>query len=286
MKKVRNILLLIYLLGITTCSKDENYQLNDFKQRNILQPNLASNAGVLHNFGCSHLISTVDTYANPIETNQLLGRILNYYVSQNELRLEDSAFMSNLLAEDLQIIFSSDSIETHLFNLFYSLREDEFWDRNIYEIERLLIDSACSFFKSEISGFGWEQQCNLAIQKAEFLLDKWNQIDWAVLSSNKPESQIMNTSIDPGNLSRGFLEIMKHSAELWKEHRPLNPNNYPALTLIQLDALGYLWGWSKAVLEDYRNGVLIKERANKRIEAGITFAVEVSFFTWLTKYLK
>lgn len=72
----------------------------------------------------------------------------------------------------------------------------------------------------------------------------------------------------------GFLYISQGSTEYWSE---TSANATTALSIIQVDAVGYLWGWYKAAFIDkYPN-------EECRIAAGLTMAVQASLFGGLSR---
>lgn len=63
---------------------------------------------------------------------------------------------------------------------------------------------------------------------------------------------------------------------------PYDPND-PEFPTIQIDLIGYIIGWGRAVLEDYRNGNLTPSGQYGRIGKGIEYGTAASFAAWLKK---
>lgn len=84
---------------------------------------------------------------------------------------------------------------------------------------------------------------------------------------------------DDGNLIRGAIAIGLSSNEFWYANGgEIDP--IASAYLIQGDCLGYIIGWGRAVINDYRSNNLHPSGQGRRIEDGIYVGVSFSLGIW------
>lgn len=106
----------------------------------------------------------------------------------------------------------------------------------------------------------------ISVSDSETKLVDWNKIEW-------------DNESDDGNLIRGSIAIGLSSNEFWYANSgELEPS--VSAYLIQADALGYIIGWGRAVINDYRNNNLHPSGQGRRIEDGIYVGVSFSLGVW------
>lgn len=105
--------------------------------------------------------------------------------------------------------------------------------------------------------------------------------------------QFVSFNENEGELFLGLLNIAKSSNEYWHvgsdafDLPPVDPNE-PEPVIVQVDLIGYIVGWGKAVWADYDSGNLHSSGQWRRIKAGGSNAIGTSFTSWaagLTKKL-
>ena len=77
-----------------------------------------------------------------------------------------------------------------------------------------------------------------------------------------------------GELINGLIEIGTQSNIYWSGHS--SNINIPTVSLIQMDLVGYIFGWAQAVRADYNAGTLRPSGQRARIEQGVWGALGFS----------
>ncbi len=77
-----------------------------------------------------------------------------------------------------------------------------------------------------------------------------------------------------GELINGLLEIAKQSNLYWSGHLPTR--DLPSVSLVQMDLVGYIFGWGEALREDVMAGDVQPSGQARRIEKGIWGALGFS----------
>ncbi len=278
--KTKYILLFLGLLIMLSCKEDYISKNADtqFKGFNPVVLTI-ENIGYLHNVGCIYILYNWDTTWNISDEQDfqaIWGMICDYFVSNHNF---DSVEAYSTLYGTLCRISSSNDFLNELNLVFDELKQHYVWTNLISQVEKSFIDAILEIFTNDFSNLSHSQVCDSVISKVVSLKNLWNTIEWdesgdSLLMKNRITSIQSNGS---GNLSFGALDVLHRSAEFWKENDPM-PNSPPALlgALLQVDAIGYIVGWLKAVKDDYDTGQLRPDRANIRIQKGIDAATYAS----------
>jgi hypothetical protein len=102
------------------------------------------------------------------------------------------------------------------------------------------------------------------------------------------QTQYQNVVFDPneGELYLGLLNLALSSNQYWHSVDHINSYypNEPEPAIIQLDMIGYIVGWSRAVLNDYRAGNLHPSGQGRRMDEGVEVGLAASLTGWLKKF--
>lgn len=103
--------------------------------------------------------------------------------------------------------------------------------------------------------------------------------------------QFLSFNENEGELFLGLLNIAKSSNEYWHvgspsfDLPPVDPNELEPV-IVQVDLIGYIVGWGKAVWADYDSGNLHSTGQWRRIKAGGSNAIGTSFTSWAAAFTK
>lgn len=274
---------LLFVLGVfVVFSCQENTILKDRNKKSEgINPFVLSigNIGYLHNAGCLYMLNHWDTtwnISNEQDFQVVWSMICNYFETNHNF---DSVEVYSSLYDILYRVSSSEDYYDELLAVFDELKQHYVWTSLISQVEKEFIDGISEIFTNDFSNLSHSWVCDFVISKVDSLKSIWNTIEWdasgdSLLAKNVITSIQSNGS---GNLSFGALDVLHRSAEFWKENDPM-PSSPPALlgALLQVDAIGYIVGWLKAVKDDYDAGKLTTDRANIRIQKGIDAATYAS----------
>lgn len=221
------------------------------------------NTGTLHNQALAAVRATYNFnqifMSTEAQATYILSRFCGYFYQEDgwdSASYNTPAYRSGLIAMLDRRHPASDA------DAWDSLKADATFTSNVPVAEVSLIDDAITVFALPTTGMTSAQIAGRIIDRADSLLTIWGSTSWGP---------------SEGEASGGFLHIMKASASYWRDN-PVstteNPNDLPPLyTLAQVDAAGYLYGWSMAVAEEIdANGSLSTANEGKRIRAGLRTA--------------
>ncbi len=227
----------------------------------------AENAGRIHNHGLSYIRGAYDytrVFATPDDrAAYMLALIADYFQGAPgwDRAANTTAQMRDSLASVLGTTYATPGA-----GMWQVMRTGPACVSNVSPAELAIIDRAMNAFTAAPSGTpasAWIDAITLA---ADSGIAAWRGTSW-------PRNG--------GELSGGFLHIMKGSAEYWRTHAPLtfeNPNPWPVGQIIQADCAGYLVGWLMAVVEELdANGRLDVRNQGRRMNRGFTLAIGWSF---------
>lgn len=149
------------------------------------------------------------------------------------------------------------------------------WAALVTNQDKAIVDSVHLFIANySTAGKTLSHVYNDIVDKANSLITYYNTLSWSGPGA--------------GELAAGVIQTLKQSAIHWDaESSHLQPGDPrleipQALTIVQIDAAGYLWGWAEAVFIEQRDngGKLCICNQWKRIDAGVRRAMAVSFFKW------
>jgi hypothetical protein len=219
---------------------------------------------------------TVKKISNLSELNEFI--IVNRAFFNNVSGWIVDADITNIDSVIIDIFLTSTNNRTRLLQLYDSLTISSIWQNTLLTAEKNFITSVMQYFNTDFSNKTNIYVFNSFIQYSDSLKQIWNTISWP------------NDSVNSGSLSGNFLNILKNSAEFWKDKKltgpdttVANPNEpNPCLTMLQADAAGYLVHWSKACYDEIKqNGKLDEANSEKRMRKAWEGACKASFLKGL-----
>jgi hypothetical protein len=221
------------------------------------------NAGALHNQGLAYIRANYNFGLNFTTTANQAAYILSlaggYYRSHGgcDSAANDNPVMRRSLATMLDRRYPASDAEA-----WAAIRADARFAAIVPAAHAALIDGAVLELARPPEGAGRIQRANRLIAVADSLIAVWGAL---------PRRG------DGGEAVGGFLRIMRSSAAYWRDY-PVSSaecgNVPPELgQLVQVDAIGYLYGWLMAVSQEIdANGRLDVANQYRRIGAGLTAA--------------
>lgn len=227
----------------------------------------AENAGRIHNHGLSYIRGAYD-YTHPVtapgdRAAYMLTLIADYF--QGSPGWDRTANTTTQMRDSLASILGT-TYATPGDDMWRIMRTGPVCTSNVSPAELAIVDRAMTVFTAAPSGTPASAWIDAITIAADSGIAAWRGTSWAA---------------NGGELSGGFLYIMKGSAEYWRTHAPLtseNPDPWPVGQIIQADCAGYLVGWLMAVAEELdANGRLDVRNQGRRMNRGFTLAIGWSF---------
>jgi hypothetical protein len=232
-----------------------------------------ADAGIRHNEGLAHLLSTFGFYQSYADTVQKAGAMLanlcGYF--QSSQGWDSSALYTPSLRDSIAAMLNNN----------YAAAPLSWWDRtrnwgfviqNVSSADLAFVDSARVIFSSPYAGMTKAQICEAIIQRTNVLITMYNSASW-----QEPAG---------GEMSGGLLNLLKGSASFWKDKdtltMPDNPNPDGVQYLIAADCIGYIAGWASALWDDMHSpgGVRVSGQG-RRIGQGLIWGASGSACAWL-----
>lgn len=161
--------------------------------------------------------------------------------------------------------------------------------------QKIISSKASSFLRAANEKLSSAAELNGTFEQNMSTIQSW------VKNLISDANSTFNVHSIEGELIFGYLYLVEDSANFWDEVgsgsgtggeiQALKWPKFKGLigklkglagrTLPQLDAVGYLWGWGNAALEDYLNDNLEAEGQWDRIREGIKTGAETSAFEFL-----
>jgi hypothetical protein len=232
------------------------------------------NAGILHNLGLAYIRANYNhglifTSAKN-QAAYILSLACGYYQTHGGW---DSASNNNSrMQEDLASMLSRRYPASDA-DLWYAVRSSPALAGSVSTAEIAAIDDAMRVFAMPTAGMNQIQAANRIIARTDSMIAVWNSV-------RQPSE---------GEAVGGVLHIMKGSASYWRDH-PVSsaesPRRPPELgQLVQVDAIGYLYGWLMAVAGELdATGRLDVANQYRRIGAGLGAAGSWSMGGVVRKY--
>lgn len=227
----------------------------------------AENAGRIHNQGLGYLRGAYDyarTFAAPGDrASYILTLIADYFQGSPgwDRTANTTVPMRDSLASTLGTTYAAPGA-----GMWQIMRAGPVCTSNVSPAELAIIDRAMTVFTAAPSGTPTSTWIDAITIAADTGIAEWRRTGWPA---------------NRGELSGGFLYVMKGSAEYWRTNAPLtfeNPNPWPIGQIIQADCAGYLVGWLMAVAEELdANGHLDVRNQGRRMNRGFTMAMGWSF---------
>ncbi len=260
------------LILIVACqqSKDELINHTTDNYPTVLSPTVYDfimNTGIIHNQGVDYILQHWDTSRvfNGYNYFQDFWSISNVFSYQ--IQGWDSLFFDENNKNLLLDVFGNETPKVRLQFLVDSLKNTTFWAQTVTFQETQIISGAITFLNSDFSNYTRDGMFNKIINYADSSLLVWEQITWP------------NDSLGSGSVSGGYLNVMKSSAQYWKNNLDTifssNETNTEvpcgvALGLVGLDVAAFYVGYAFAIKKEIdANGKLVVKNQNKRLQAGV-----------------
>lgn len=264
--------LLFFVLGC----KDNNMIPDESNNISYLNsPSIISSVGTMHNNALNIMgADTTFSISDTAESVRLFTTSISNVVSQNSNFDSASIYDYGI---DFANYLAGKNIDT-ILKAYYDTKFPTISNQlSAQEID--LVTRAMNFmYGYDFSSLTMAQACDLIIDKADSLLVEFNAIDWDTASSS---------SYMKGELAGGLLNVMKSSAQFWKENAPANTGTSDCMVVVLADAGGYVGGWIGAVVTElWNNGHLNINNQYNRIGVGVAAAVGTSTVGGILKFSK
>ncbi|NHA04345.1 hypothetical protein G7092_11085 [Mucilaginibacter sp. HC2] len=275
MKKIFFLFSALLIIGaIYSCKKNNNSSKNDDTQ-DLLKT--TANIGKYHNSGMAYVIGnlnksnrlkTTSTSAEAPTSLEVYQQAAAYVSSLGDYlalattpspnliqNLQNAASINNV--NDLQIQWTSSVNSVSTSGLIITTREQGM----VAEIEQVLVNASNQLSNTE--------NHNVIKEKLNSIKVKYSNTVY-----NANEGELFNGLLSIASSSNDFNFDYLNTGQ--SVNGPPPPDKSLA-NVIAADALGYIWGWGKAVYEDSKKpGGIQKSGENERIKQGLIGAIQAS----------
>lgn len=279
------IITISLLILIVSCQQSKEELINHSADNYSILTNssiyaLIMNTGAIHNQGVEYILQNWDTSNvfdgyNYFQDFWTISNVFSY-----QIQGWDSLYFDENNKNLLLDVFSNSSTNSRIQFLIDSIKNSTFWGQTITSQETQIINDALSFLNSDFTNYTSDDMFNEIINYADSSLFVWEQISWP------------NDSLGSGCVSGGCLNVMKSSAQYWKNNLDTlyltndttssEVPNFIGIGLVYGDTSGYILGWVNAVKNELNaNGKLNINNQTKRINAGLEGAINFSTIGFL-----
>ncbi|QIL38963.1 hypothetical protein G7074_06500 [Pedobacter sp. HDW13] len=273
----------IFMAVTISCKKQDAKPLLDTKLYNSKLREYTENVGIVHNEGLDYFLKgskaltandsvsgwQLGDGSNLVNDNSISKQVISFsigYVNSNggnEVPIPDAVEVLQSAVDNLTPTSVEDVWDDELSRLD---------DENLLTVrEKNMVGQLKNIFSD-----GYNLNLNQADAKTYFE-NRLNTI--------QAQYQTVVFEENEGELYLGLLNLAKASNNYWHNSQELD--NYDPTKLenpiIQLDLIGYIVGWTRAVIADYRAGSLNPSGQYRRIDKGIEYGLAASLTGWLKK---
>jgi hypothetical protein len=266
---------LLIIGAIYSCKKNNSSSKNDDYTQDLLKA--TTNIGKYHNNGMAYIIGnlnksnrlkTTSTSAEAPTSLEVYQQAAAYVSSLGDYsalattpspnlvqNLQNAASINNV--NDLQTQWTSSVSSVGTSGLIITAREQGM----VAEIEQVLVNASNQLSNAE--------NHNVIKEKLNAIKVKYSNIIY-----NANEGELFNGLLNIASSSNDFNFDYLNTGQA--VNGPPPPDKSLA-NVIAADALGYIWGWGKAVYEDSKKpGGIQKSGENERIKQGLIGAIQAS----------
>jgi hypothetical protein len=216
--------------------------------------------GGIHNEGLGYIENHVNFSTNP------MGLAYATRVNSLSFKFLKANYAPSLSVSDSLAIDSI--VRISIAGDVFSHAED-LWDAGVSASAALVSSTEFSLLSD----------CNDLFADASRITNRRDQYDYLIDGLDDLIARYNSHSFDngAGSLAGGALLIARSSAGFWRDYST-SVNPAPAMVVVQADAAGYIYGWTKAWLFDEL------PTPSQRIKAGLSMAMDVSTGAIFSRY--